>query len=137
MSAKLNTITGQTEPEIPITDARNKFYTEYNGKDNKRSAPPYTIEVFEDIGRAFCIGVLDFYECNPITRLPLSVFKNLEGVKNDLLARYPIFIPKKEQPEVNVKPKPKPLIRQKTANTVQLLVSEGVRSNKTSEATTN
>ena len=68
-----------------ITDAKNRFYTEYNGKGDKRTVPPYTIEVFKDIGRAFCIGVLDFYECNPISRIPLSWYKNLDGVKNDII----------------------------------------------------
>ena len=57
----------------------------------------YTTEVFEDIGRAFCIGLLDFYDCNPISRLPLSIYKNLEGVKNDILAKNQIFIPKKPE----------------------------------------
>jgi hypothetical protein len=52
--------------------------------------------VFEDIGRAFCCGLLDFFECNPVSRLPLSVYKNLEGVKNDILSRNPIFIKKND-----------------------------------------
>ena len=57
-----------------------------NGTINKtKQSPAYTIEVFEDVGRAFCIGLLDFYECNPVSRLPLSVYKNIEGVKTDLL----------------------------------------------------
>ena len=34
------------------------------------------------------------FECNPVSRLPLSVYKNLEGVKNDILSRNPIFIKK-------------------------------------------
>ena len=70
-------------------------------------APPYTIEVFEDIGRAFCIGLLDFYDKNPISRIAASNFKNLDGVKNDLLSHYPIFIPKKKEEdkeEKNQKP---------------------------------
>ena len=60
-------------------------------------SPPYTIEVFEDIGRAFCIGLLDFYEINPISRIAASNLKNLDGVKSDLLTHYPIFIPKKKE----------------------------------------
>ena len=47
-----------------------------------RQSPAYTIEVFEDIGRAFCIALLDFYECNPISRLPLS---GIDGVKTELI----------------------------------------------------
>ena len=62
-------------------------------------APPYTIEIFEDIGKAFCIGLLDFYNINPISRIPSSNLKTLDGVKNDLLSHYPIFIPKKKEEE--------------------------------------
>ena len=61
----------------------------------KNKAPPYTIEIFEDVGRAFCIGLLDFYDINPVTRLLSSNLKTLESVKKDILAHYPIFIPKK------------------------------------------
>lgn len=70
-------------------------------------APPYTIEIFEDIGKAFCIGLLDFYNINPISRIPSSNLKTLDGVKNDLLSHYPIFIPKKkeEEPEAATKGK--------------------------------
>ena len=125
LSAKLNTQTGQVEPEIPITDPKNRFYTDYQGKDKKKSnaAPVYTIEVFEDIGRAFCIGLLDFYECNTISRLPLSFYKNLEGVKNDILARNPIVMPKKNkvEPAVTEPVKNKqlrPIARQQTAKPI-------------------
>ena len=72
-------------------------------------APTYTIEVFEDIGKAFCIGLLDFYNCNPISRITQSNLKSLEGVKNDLLSHYPIFLPKKkeeEEPKGGQKKKP-------------------------------
>ena len=79
ISPKLNHKTGQTEPDDPINDAKSKFYTDPhygqnpNGTSNKtKQSPAYTIEIFEDIGKAFCISLLDFYECNPISRLPLS-----------------------------------------------------------------
>jgi len=29
-----------------------------------------------------------------VSRLPNSIYKTLDGVKDDILARYPIFIPK-------------------------------------------
>ena len=61
------------------------------------ASPPYTIEVFEDIGRALCIGLLDLYELNPISRIAGSNLKNIEGVKSDLLSHYPIFIAKKKE----------------------------------------
>ena len=80
--------TGEIEPELPITDIHSRMYTE-----NK--TPPYTMEVFDDIGRAFCIGILDYIEKNPVSRVPLSNFKTLENIKNDLLAHHRILIPKK------------------------------------------
>ena len=58
-------------------------------------APPYTIEIFEDVGRAFCIGLLDYIEKNPISRIPTGTFKNIENIKTDILAHNRIFIPKK------------------------------------------
>lgn len=73
LAPKLNKQTGQTENEIPITDTHSKHYSECLGKQGelrKETAPVYTIEIFEDIGRAFCIGLLDFYGFNPISRLP-------------------------------------------------------------------
>jgi hypothetical protein len=90
ISAKLNKQTGEVEPESPITDIHSKMYT---GNDTK--APPYTIEIFEDVGRAFCIGILDYIEKNPISRIPLSNFKNLENIKTDIIAHNRILIPRK------------------------------------------
>lgn len=43
------------------------------------------------------IGLLDFHDCNPVSRLPMSIYKSLEGVKNDLLQKNNIFIPKKKE----------------------------------------
>ena len=62
--------------------------------------------MFEDIGRAFCIGLLDFYECNPVSRLPLSIYKNVEGVRTDILSHNPIFLAKKEKKEPEAPKKP-------------------------------
>jgi len=91
LSAKLNKQTGEIEPELQVTDVHSKMYQEANSK-----TPPYTIEIFEDVGRAFCIGLLDYIEKNPVSRLPMSNFKNIENVKNDLIAHYPIFIPRRK-----------------------------------------
>ena len=51
------------------------------------------------MGRAFCIGLLDFYDINPISRIVSSNLKSLEGVEKDILSHYPIFIPKKKEEE--------------------------------------
>jgi hypothetical protein len=56
LSSKLVKATGETEPELPITDIHSKFYQE------SKTTPPYSIEIFEDVGRAFCIGILDYIE---------------------------------------------------------------------------
>lgn len=55
LSSKLNKKTGEVETEQAITDYNSKFYTE-------RKTPQYTIEIFEDVGRAFCIGILDYID---------------------------------------------------------------------------
>ena len=87
LPAKLNTTTGETENEIPITDSHSKMYA-------GAKAPPYTAEIFEDVGRAFCIGLLDNIENNPVSRIPLSSYKTLEGIKNDILSHNRIIMPK-------------------------------------------
>jgi len=102
LAPKFNKETNQIEPELPITDCHSKIYA-----DSKN--PPYTIEIFEDVGRALCLGILDYFDCNPISRLPLSQFKSLEGVKKDLLAHHHILIPKKrEKAEEEQKKAPPP-----------------------------
>lgn len=58
------------------------------------------------MGRAFCIGLLDFYDINPISRIGTSNLKTLEGVEKDILAHYPIFIPKKKEEEKKDIPAP-------------------------------
>ena len=108
LTPKIIKETGEIEPELPITDVKSKFYEECfpkkdsndkGGQKIKNKAPPYTIEIFEDIGRAFCIGLLDFYNINPVSRLPSSNLKTLEAVWKELLTHYPIFIPKKKEEE--------------------------------------
>jgi hypothetical protein len=45
-----------------MTNPKSPIYVEAQAKDpKKQKAPVYTIEIFEDIGRAFLIGLLDFY----------------------------------------------------------------------------
>ena len=48
---------------------------------------PYTIESYENVGRAVCIGILDFYELNPISRIPTTKYKNLKNIKQELLQK--------------------------------------------------
>jgi hypothetical protein len=48
------------------------------------SSPVFNIEIFEDVGRALCSAILDLIEDNPVSRIPLSAFKNIYNVKNDI-----------------------------------------------------
>lgn len=88
---KFNKINGTVEPETSrVTDMHSRMYT-------KNKAPNYNIEIFEDVGRAFCVGLLDYIDKNPISRINMSTYKTVENVKNDILAHYPIIIPKKQE----------------------------------------
>jgi hypothetical protein len=47
--------------------------------------------MFEDIGRAVGVALLDHIGCNLISRIPLSCYKNVENVRDDImnnLAKY-------------------------------------------------
>jgi hypothetical protein len=74
------------EPELPSMDPNNKIYTE-------AKTPNYCPEIFEEVGRAFLIGILDFVDDNPISRLPTSCYKCLDAVKTEIMVQQNIFIP--------------------------------------------
>lgn len=58
--------------------------------DSGRATPPpapgfppkYTQEIYEEVGRALAVAVLDMNNSNPWTRLPLSEFSSLDSVRN-------------------------------------------------------
>ena len=75
---KFNRISGQGEPETPVTDSTSNIYS--NGM-----WPCYNIEIMEDAGHAFGSSLLDLVEDNPISRIPLSRFKNLSGVRTEVI----------------------------------------------------
>lgn len=55
------------------------------------NSPPFNIEIFEDVGRALCSAILDYIEDNPVSRIPLSAYKNINNIRNDIetnLAKY-------------------------------------------------
>jgi len=55
------------------------------------STPVFTWEIFEDIGRAVGVALLDHIGCNFVSRIPLSCYKNVENVRDDImnnLAKY-------------------------------------------------
>ena len=97
----------------------------------KNKAPPYTIEIFEDVGRAFCIGLLDFYDCNPVSRIGSSNLKTIAGVEKDILMHNPIFIPKKKEEETKKDLPPLGRIARKTTSVQR---SGAARANLTTAA---
>lgn len=66
--------TGAIIPENDITNVKSEIY-----EDNE--PPEYTIEIFEDVGKAVCWGLLDLIDKNPTSRLSKSEFKNTDGVR--------------------------------------------------------
>lgn len=75
---------GYIEEETPVTDANSKIYANTN-------SPPFTQEIFEDVGNAVAVALLDHIGTNPISRLPLSCYKTVENVRDDImnnLAKY-------------------------------------------------
>ena len=110
LTPKVIRATGQHEPETAVTDVNSKMYEDcfIKGHQIKNKTPAYTIEIFEDVGRAFCIGMLDFFEINPVSRLPSSNLKTIEAVERDILNHYPIFIPKRAAKEKEL-----PLLQQR------------------------
>lgn len=80
ITPKFNHDTGEIEPEDPVTDRNNKIYKE-------QRLPNYTVEIFEDVGRSVCIALLEFAQCNPISRMPTSHYKNLESVRREIIVQ--------------------------------------------------
>lgn len=78
LTPKLNLDTGDIEAEDVVTDRNSRIY-----KDMR--TPNYTTEIFEDVGRAVCIALLEWAEVNPITRMATSHYKNLESLKKELI----------------------------------------------------
>lgn len=52
LTPKIIAETGEVEPETPITDHASRHY-------NHSQTPNYTIEIFENIGHAVCMALLD------------------------------------------------------------------------------
>jgi hypothetical protein len=66
------------EAETPVTDPNSKIYLQCN-------SPPYTQEIFEDCGFAVGVALLDLIDDNPVTRIPLSCFRSVKNVRDDIL----------------------------------------------------
>jgi len=72
------------EEETPVTDPNSKIYANTN-------SPPFNLEIFEDVGHAVAVALLDHIGVNPISRIPLSCYRTVENVRDDImnnLAKY-------------------------------------------------
>lgn len=56
--------------------------------------------MFEDVGHSFCLGVLDMIGANPVSRVPTSQYKCLDGVKRDLICGQHIQMPQKVKQQI-------------------------------------
>ena len=80
LTPKMILETGEQEPEDVATDRFSRIY-----KDNR--TPNYTVEIFEDVGRAVAIAILEWIEMNPISRMPTSHYKNLDSIRKELIVQ--------------------------------------------------
>ena len=78
LTPKLNLDNGDIEAEEAVTDRNSKIY-----KDVR--TPNYTTDIFEDVGHAVCIALLEWVELNPISRMPTSHYKNLDSLRKELI----------------------------------------------------
>ena len=72
---QIDTRTQKIVTETPITDPRSKLY---DGK------AVFTLEHFADIGRSLGIALLDYFELNPISRIPMSMYKSIENMRKGI-----------------------------------------------------
>lgn len=86
LTPKIIAETGETEQETALTDYTSKHY-------NMSQTPNYTIEIFEDVGRAVCIALLDIIEKNPVSRLSSSQYKTIANLKRDLCIQHSLLPP--------------------------------------------
>lgn len=66
------------EEETPVTDPGSKIYANTN-------SPPFTVEIFEDVGHATAVALLDHINSNPISRIHLSCFRTVQNVRDDIM----------------------------------------------------
>ena len=44
----------------------------------------FTIEAYENLGRALLISILDVFEKNPYSRIPNTIYKNNEDIRKEI-----------------------------------------------------
>ena len=64
LQARFDSQTGKkvVKEDYQVQDTSSAFY-------RKRKIPFYTAEIYQDVGRAFCVSLLDLIEANPMSRL--------------------------------------------------------------------
>ena len=78
LAPKLIKSQGMIEEDTPVSDPSSKLY-------QNNSSPPFVQEMFEDCGQAVGLALLDHLGINPITRIPLSCYRSVENVRDDIL----------------------------------------------------
>lgn len=53
-------------------------------KKSLRAPPKYTIEIFQEMGEAIAVSLLDFYEINPYSRIPRSPHRNMNRLRGSV-----------------------------------------------------
>lgn len=84
LAPKLIKSLGMIEEETPVSDPSSKMYA-------NNSSPPFVQEMFEDVGQGVGLALLDHLGINPVSRIPLSCFRSVENVRDDImnnLAKY-------------------------------------------------
>jgi len=82
--------TGQILPEDEaVTDSNSKMY------QGENKIPLYTPIIFEDVGRSFCVGLLDLVDANPLSRVATSQYKCTDGVKREVICSQHLQLPPK------------------------------------------
>ena len=76
----MNLETGECESEDVATDRNSRIQKDFR-------TPNYTVEIFEDVGRAVSIAILEWIQQNPISRMPTSHYKNLDSIRKELIVQ--------------------------------------------------
>lgn len=84
LSCKFNKTKKGIESELPVTNPYSKLY---EGKP-----AVYVPEILEDMGRTICNSLLDLTDDNPVSRIPNTNYKTLEGLKADLAQQFEVRV---------------------------------------------
>ena len=80
LAPKLIKAQGCIEEETPVTDPKSKLYAH-----SSNTQPAFTEEIFLDVGNAVAVALLDQIGVNPVSRIPLSAYKAVANVRDDIM----------------------------------------------------